>query len=119
MPIYEYRCSQCGVFEATQRITERPLKRCPTCQGKVERIISATSFVLKGSGWYATDYARAAGTQPSETAAGRSESQGASANGNAPAAASSNDTTAKPASGKPATDKPATDKQSPAAKPAD
>jgi putative FmdB family regulatory protein len=58
MPIYEYQCEKCGVFEATQRITERPLKHCPTCKGKVERLVSRSSFVLKGSGWYATDYAR-------------------------------------------------------------
>ena len=59
MPIYEYKCDKCGIFEVTQRITENALKKCPTCKGKVERIISATSFVLKGSGWYVTDYARA------------------------------------------------------------
>ena len=59
MPIYEYRCDNCGVFEVTQRITENALKKCPACKGKVERIISNTSFVLKGSGWYVTDYARA------------------------------------------------------------
>ena len=57
MPIYEYHCPKCGTFETTQRITEPALKRCPTCKSKVERMISATSFVLKGSGWYATDYA--------------------------------------------------------------
>ncbi len=59
MPIYEYKCDKCGVFEVTQRITENALKKCPTCKSKVERIISATSFVLKGSGWNVTDYARA------------------------------------------------------------
>ncbi len=58
MPIYEYRCPKCGTFETMQRITEPALKRCPTCKSKVERMISSTSFVLKGSGWYATDYAR-------------------------------------------------------------
>jgi putative FmdB family regulatory protein len=58
MPIYEYQCGKCGVFEISQRITEAPLKKCPTCHGKVERLISHTSFILKGSGWYATDYAR-------------------------------------------------------------
>ena len=58
MPIYEYRCPKCGTFETTQRITEPALKRCPTCKSKVERMISSTSFVLKGSGWYATDYAQ-------------------------------------------------------------
>ena len=57
MPIYEYRCPKCGVFEVSQRITEQPLARCPTCKGKVSKLISSTSFTLKGSGWYATDYA--------------------------------------------------------------
>ena len=57
MPIYEYRCENCGTFEATQRITDKPLRRCPTCKGKVTKLISTTSFHLKGSGWYVTDYA--------------------------------------------------------------
>lgn len=58
MPIYEYRCEQCGVFEQMQRITEPTLERCPTCRRKVRRLISNTSFQLKGSGWYVTDYGR-------------------------------------------------------------
>jgi putative FmdB family regulatory protein len=60
MPIYEYKCPKCGVFEAMQRITEPSLKKCPTCRSKVARQISRGSFVLKGSGWYATDYAKKA-----------------------------------------------------------
>jgi putative FmdB family regulatory protein len=58
MPIYEYQCDKCGTFEATQRITEKPLSRCPTCKSKVKKLISNTSFQLKGTGWYVTDYAR-------------------------------------------------------------
>jgi putative FmdB family regulatory protein len=58
MPIYEYKCPKCGVFEAMQRISEPSLKKCPTCKSKVERQISRGSFILKGSGWYATDYAK-------------------------------------------------------------
>ena len=58
MPIYEYECGKCGTFEATQRITDKPLTRCPTCKGKVKKLISNTSFQLKGTGWYVTDYAR-------------------------------------------------------------
>jgi putative FmdB family regulatory protein len=58
MPIYEYECQKCGTFEATQRITENPLSKCPTCKGKVKKLISNTSFQLKGTGWYITDYAR-------------------------------------------------------------
>jgi putative FmdB family regulatory protein len=58
MPIYEYRCNKCGVVEVMQRITEAPLRKCPNCKSKVERMMSRSSFVLKGTGWYATDYAR-------------------------------------------------------------
>lgn len=58
MPIYEYACPKCGEFEVTQRITENPLKKCPTCKSKVRKLISNTSFQLKGSGWYVTDYAK-------------------------------------------------------------
>jgi putative FmdB family regulatory protein len=58
MPIYEYECQKCGTFEATQRITDNPLSKCPTCKGKVKKLISNTSFQLKGTGWYITDYAR-------------------------------------------------------------
>jgi putative FmdB family regulatory protein len=58
MPIYEYECAKCGEFEVNQRITDDPLKRCPKCKGKVRKLISNTSFQLKGSGWYVTDYAR-------------------------------------------------------------
>ena len=58
MPVYEYRCEHCGDFEEMQRITDPPLSRCPKCRRKVRRLISNTSFQLKGSGWYVTDYAR-------------------------------------------------------------
>ena len=58
MPIYEYKCQKCGTFETTQKITDKPLARCPTCKSKVKKLISNTSFQLKGTGWYITDYAR-------------------------------------------------------------
>ena len=58
MPIYEYQCQKCGTFEVTQKITEKALGKCPTCKGKVKKLISNTSFQLKGTGWYITDYAR-------------------------------------------------------------
>ena len=58
MPIYEYQCDKCGTFEVTQRITAKQLGKCPTCKGKVKKLISNTSFQLKGTGWYITDYAR-------------------------------------------------------------
>ncbi|MDP2852994.1 MAG: zinc ribbon domain-containing protein [Smithellaceae bacterium] len=58
MPIYEYQCKKCGKqFEAFQGITEPDLKTCKFCKGKVHKMMSLSSFSLKGAGWYATDYA--------------------------------------------------------------
>ncbi|HEX5067322.1 MAG TPA: zinc ribbon domain-containing protein [Myxococcota bacterium] len=58
MPVYEYACEKCGhEFEASQRITDEPIKTCPKCKArKVKRLISQTSFVLKGGGWYSDLY---------------------------------------------------------------
>jgi putative FmdB family regulatory protein len=58
MPIYEYRCERCGDFEEMQRMSDPPLAKCPKCKRKVRRLISSTSFQLKGTGWYVTDYAK-------------------------------------------------------------
>jgi len=60
MPIYEYRCHQCNKeFEVWQKITEEAVHTCPHCNGSnVQRLISSTSFQLKGTGWYITDYGR-------------------------------------------------------------
>ncbi|GBC78305.1 hypothetical protein HRbin08_01792 [bacterium HR08] len=59
MPIYEYVCEKCGAhLEVLQKMTDKPLTRCQSCGGRLERIISQSSFILKGSGWYLTDYAR-------------------------------------------------------------
>lgn len=61
MPTYEYQCDKCGrIFEVRQRISEPPLETCDTCGGEVRRLISAAPFILKGEGWYVTDYPSAA-----------------------------------------------------------
>ena len=58
MPIYEYECESCGnIEEALQKMSDKPLKTCRRCQGKLHRLISQSSFHLKGTGWYVTDYA--------------------------------------------------------------
>lgn len=81
MPIYEYKCPKCGVVEVMQRITEPALKKCPNCKSKVERQISLNSFVLKGTGWYASDYGKKT-PPPSASDSGSSSGDGA-ANGSA------------------------------------
>ncbi len=81
MPIYEYRCEQCGDFEQSQRISDPPLSRCPKCRRKVRRLISNTSFQLKGSGWYITDYGRSGSKNGgAKDAGGESSSESTSEN---------------------------------------
>jgi putative FmdB family regulatory protein len=58
MPIYEYECSNCKFYvEALQKISEAPLKQCPSCKKQtLKRLVSAPVFRLKGGGWYETDF---------------------------------------------------------------
>ena len=58
MPIYEYQCSKCGrVEEVLQKFSDKPITKCAYCNGKLHKLISQSSFHLKGTGWYVTDYA--------------------------------------------------------------
>ncbi|MDI6802200.1 MAG: zinc ribbon domain-containing protein [Thermodesulfovibrionales bacterium] len=58
MPIYEYECIKCGkTQEIMQKFSDAPITNCPECNGQMKKLISNTSFVLKGGGWYVTDYA--------------------------------------------------------------
>ncbi len=60
MPIYEYQCHSCNkVHEIMQKFSDAPLDKCPECGSAVAKIMSMSSFALKGSGWYTTDYKRA------------------------------------------------------------
>lgn len=57
MPIYEYKCTKCGKeFELFQHITDPAVRNCKFCKGSVNKLISVSSFHLKGAGWYVTDY---------------------------------------------------------------
>jgi putative FmdB family regulatory protein len=110
MPIYEYRCTDCGHrLEALQRLADAPLLVCPACgKESLTKLMSAVGFQLKGSGWYATDF-KHSGAKPAEKGAAKPDAanEGASSaekGESTPAAASSGDqksatkTTAKPAS---------------------
>jgi len=58
MPIYEYECTRCGrIEEALQKFSDKPLTKCKYCSGKLTKLVSQSTFHLKGSGWYVTDYA--------------------------------------------------------------
>lgn len=58
MPIYEYKCQNCNYsFEQLQKITDKPLHKCPECgKNHLKKLVSNTSFQLKGTGWYVTDF---------------------------------------------------------------
>lgn len=77
VPIYEYQCEVCDhKFEVIQKISDRPIKKCVLCQGKVYKILSAPGLLFKGSGWYVTDYAN-----PERKKAVEAEKKAASADG--------------------------------------
>ena len=57
MPIYGYRCTNCGnQFEVYQKMSDEPVQTCPKCEGKVTRVLYPSGVVFKGSGYYSTDY---------------------------------------------------------------
>ncbi|MCG6972624.1 MAG: zinc ribbon domain-containing protein [Desulfobacterales bacterium] len=70
MPIYEYECSKCGrIDEVLQRFSDKPLTKCRHCSGKLHKLISHSSFHLKGTGWYITDYANKSGSSQATSSA--------------------------------------------------
>lgn len=80
MPIYEYECTKCGdLTEVWQNLSDAPLTRCKACRGKVRKLISQSTFHLKGTGWYVTDYANkrsGSAGEKSEKASGTKETKG-------------------------------------------
>jgi putative FmdB family regulatory protein len=87
MPIYEYECTKCGhQTEILQKFSDKPVTKCDVCHGSMKRLISHSTFHLKGTGWYVTDYASKSGgnktsatktetTAPSETKTNSSTSE--------------------------------------------
>ena len=77
MPLYEYQCSKCDkIFEVIEKFADTPLTVHEGCGGKVGRLLSAPSFQLKGSGWYATDYPKSGSEKKGEPASnGASDSK--------------------------------------------
>lgn len=76
MPIYEYECLQCGMIdEIIQKFSDKPLTKCAHCSGKLQKLVSHSSFHLKGTGWYVTDYAgKSQNTSASENKEGEASS---------------------------------------------
>jgi putative FmdB family regulatory protein len=83
MPIYEYRCSECGhELEKIQKISDLPLKDCPAC-GKpaLRKLISAAGFRLKGGGWYETDFKSGSKKNVAESGSSKSDSDSSCGSG--------------------------------------
>jgi putative FmdB family regulatory protein len=79
VPTYEYHCDGCGRdFEVKQRITENPLTTCDVCGGAVRRLLSPAPFILKGEGWYVTDYPSASRKKAMESDKGGDKSTASS-----------------------------------------
>ena len=99
MPTYEYECPKCPrVFEVRQRITEPALETCDRCGGPIHRLLSAAPFILKGEGWYVTDYpseARKKGAS-SESSSKESSSKESSSKESTGAAKTSESKTSEP-----------------------
>ena len=86
MPLYEYRCLACRAqVEVIQKFSDKPLSKCATCGGKLEKLISQAGFILKGSGWYVSDYGRgtAGGKAAAEDPAGSKPADAARPSGGA------------------------------------
>lgn len=80
MPIYEYHCDACGhEFELIQSFSDKPLKKCEKCGKPVRKLVSQSSFHLKGTGWYVTDYAH--GSSRSSSSAKSTKDKAASSTG--------------------------------------
>lgn len=101
MPLYEYECeAENGRrFEIIQKFSDEPLTVCPTCGGKVRRLISSPAIQFKGSGWYITDYAKKSGADAGKKAETKTDS---SASASSDTSSSSSTTSSTPAASTPA-----------------
>ncbi len=77
MPIYEYECESCGKHtEELQRFSDAPLTTCGMCKGSLKKVISQSTFHLRGTGWYVTDYASKSGNNKTASPKKENNSEG-------------------------------------------
>ena len=96
MPLYEYRCLKCEhVMEVLQKLSDPPLRRCKVCSGKVEKLISRTSFQLKGGGWFDQGYGRNSGKASSDGTKAKGGDSTSGSESSADASKTSKDKTSK------------------------
>jgi len=114
VPTYEYQCEKCQrVFEIRQRITEPALTTCEVCGGHVKRLLSSAPFILKGEGWYVTDYPSESrkkakeAEKPAANGAGKGSDKGSADKGSADKSSTDKGSTDKSSKDKSSADKPA------------
>ncbi len=72
MPLYEYKCDDCGQqFEKIQKFSDPPVSTCLFCSGKVKKLVSSAAIQFKGTGWYVTDYARKTSSEQADSSGAR------------------------------------------------
>jgi putative FmdB family regulatory protein len=113
MPLYEYECEKCGHrFEKIQKFSDKMVKKCPECGGKVEQMISAPAVQFKGSGWYVTDYANKSRTPSGEGGGKDSKKEEKSKSEGSSKESSSKDSSSKESSSKDGSSKDSSSKPS-------
>ena len=98
MPLYEYQCEACAHrFERIQKFSDPPVETCPSCGGKVRKLLSSPAIQFKGSGWYITDYAKKGGDKASSDKADKKAEATSGSETAAPSAADKSSSSPAPA----------------------
>ena len=114
MPLYEYKCKKCGhQFEKIQKYSDRMVKKCPDCGGRVEQMITAPAVQFTGTGWYVTDYAKkSSGLSSSDSGSKDSKKDDKSKSDSASKDTSSKESSSKESSSKESSSKESSSKDS-------
>ena len=107
MPLYEYQCKKChSLTERIQKFSDPPLTVCPHCGGELEKLLSAAAVRFKGTGWYATDYAKKSG-KGSGSGGSNGSSQSSDSSGESKSETAKSESSTASEKSAPASDKPA------------
>ena len=107
MPLYEYQCKKChSLTERIQKFSDPPLTVCPHCRGELEKLLSAAAVRFKGTGWYATDYAKKSG-KGSGSGGSNGSSQSSDSSGESKSETAKSESSTASEKSAPASDKPA------------
>ena len=96
MPLYEYQCEACHKrFEKIQKFSDPPIETCPSCGGRVNKLLSSPAIQFKGTGWYITDYAKKSSTDSSSKTSSATSSSDTSTTTTTTPPASTTDSSSK------------------------